>query len=475
MIDTYKIRLPELTADEEKFFRAVKEAISQPLSDSDLQKVFLIDEKKGNFITEVRTLVEDLGIVIMPYERDLVRKKVEKFVQKHLKRTPNKDALVDLLIDYLFSFGVITPLLEDPKIEEIMVNGVGTPVYIAHRERGICKTNVVIEDLYELEWLIKQIMKAGKISKQGKPIYDGSLEDGTRFNMILPPASRYPAITMRKFTPQPFSILELVKKGTMDLNIAAFLWLATEGMGVRPANILVVGGASSGKTTTLNALLGFVPQGSRLITIEDTPELNLGPRENWVPLYTHYDFKKNVEITLDDLVRASLRMRPDRIVVGEVRGKEAEGLFIAMDVGCAGSMGTLHANSAKEAISRLTSPPMNVPETLIPLVDLIIVQQRMNIPGKGIIRRVTEIVEVDYLDRVNLGTIFRWSPETDTFVETDIPPRYLDHLSNVTGRTKREIMDELERRKTILENAMNSHKIEYKTLYPMLERRLSSY
>ncbi len=465
---TYNIEQPKLTDEEKSFVENLKSALFKTVSDSDLQKIFLVDDDRARFISDVKSA--GTGMVLMPYDLDLVRSKAEEFVKKYLGSV--REELVDVVLSYMFSFGSISSLLVDPKVEEVMINGVNTPVYIAHRDFGICRTNLVIDTEDELNWLVDRFLTAGHIHDKGRRVYDGSLEDSTRFNIVTPPVSRSPIITLRRFTPQPFSILELVKNNTLNLDMAAFLWLAVEGMRVRPANLLIVGGASSGKTTTLNALLGFVPPGTRVITIEDVPELNLANRENVVSMYTHYDKDERKSVTLQDLVKASLRMRPDRVIVGEVRGGEAEDLFVAMDIGCAGSMGTLHANSARETILRLTTPPMNVPKSMIPLVDLIIVQQRVNVPGKGLIRRVTEIVEVGHIDNINLTSIFRWIPETDSFAKSEIPPTYLDKLAKVTGRSKPDLLRELAVRKGMLSDMINAGKTSFNTLYPELNQML---
>ncbi len=466
-ITVYLVDLPKLSEEEKKFIDSIIESAVRDFTDAELSRIFLVDEKKGEFIHDVKALLSKVQFTVYPHERDLVRSRVEKLVAKYIGSKSKK--IVDLAIDYLFGFGRITPLLLDPDIEEIMINGESKPVFVAHRSYGMCRTNIVYDSREELELLAERILN---MRKPTRPIIDGSLEDGSRFSLVLPPVSHAPTITIRKFTSEPFSIAELVLNGTMSIDLAAFLWMAVEGMKVRPSNILIAGGAGSGKTTTLNALIGFIPSGERIVTIEDTPELNLAERDNVVRLYSYYDSKNSV--SLADLVKASLRLRPDRIIVGEVRGSEAESMFTAMDVGCSGSMGTIHANSAKEVIKRLKNKPMNVPETLIPLLDIILVQHRVNVPGKGIVRRIVEVTEVDYLDKITLNTIYRWDRESDSLVKSDIPPTLFDKLSSLTGLTKLEIMDELEKRKRTLKNALNRGIKTYNELYPEISKDLSS-
>ncbi|MEM2192777.1 MAG: ATPase, T2SS/T4P/T4SS family, partial [Candidatus Hadarchaeales archaeon] len=183
-----------------------------------------------------------------------------------------------------------------------------------------------------------------------------------------------------------------------------------DGLGVKPANLIISGGTGSGKTTTLNAAVNFVPARERIISIEDTAELQL-PHKHWIRLETRPpNVEGKGEITMNDLVKNTLRMRPDRIVVGEVRGAEAHTMFVAMNTGHDGCMGTLHANSASETISRLMEPPMSVPAIMIPALDLIIMQNRIYHRQKGSIRRVTEVAEITGVEegQPQLSRIFKW-------------------------------------------------------------------
>ncbi|HID08669.1 TPA: CpaF family protein, partial [Candidatus Micrarchaeota archaeon] len=256
--------------------------------------------------------------------------------------------------------------------------------------------------------------------------------------------------TIRKFRRRPFTLLDIIRNGTLPENVAAFLWLAVDGMGIAPRNILIAGGAGAGKTTTLNALIDFIPLDQRIITVEDTKELDIPLHENWTPLVTRPGTRESREITMDDLLRNALRMRPDRIIIGEVRGPEAETLFIAMDVGHQGTMGTLHANSAREVLLRLTSPPMNVPKELLPLMHVIVVQHRMR-TREGTVRRVMEVAEVSRMDdKVLLSDVFRWNPSKKMLERTDVPSHTLEEMHGILGVTKKWINEELVRREKIL-------------------------
>ncbi len=351
-----------------------------------------------------------------------------------------------------YGFHDIDFLLIDENLEEVMVNGFEEPVYVFHNRLGMLKTNIKLSQ-QEMKEIVKRISEiAGRSVGERNPLLDASLPDGSRVNVALPPVSpRGPAVTIRKFRKKFFHIPELLRIGTLSTDLAAFLWLCIEGMGIAPRNIIVAGGAGAGKTTTLNALLDFIPLDQRIITVEDTRELDLSYRENWVPLVTRTGTRDVPEVTMDDLLRNALRMRPDRIILGEVRGPEAETLFIAMDIGHQGTMGTLHANSPREALLRLKSPPMNVPEPLLPLAHIIVVQHRIR-RGKKTIRRVVEVAELTKMEEKTLvGDLYRWDPHTDVIKRTDIPSHTLDELAHILNISKQEIWEELNNRIAVLQ------------------------
>jgi len=240
------------------------------------------------------------------------------------------------------------------------------------------------------------------------------------------------------------SVVDLIANNTISSQLAAFLWVMVEGMGVEPMNLIVTGGSGSGKTTTLNALSTFIKYPERIISIEDTLELKLGLRENWVQMESKPKMKGQEEVTMDDLLKNAMRMRPDRLIVGEVRGKEAETLFIAMDTGHRGCMGTLHSNSAKEMVLRLRSEPMSVPEALISLLNLVIVQYRIYVKGKGVERRILSVTEVSSMEKkALLSNIYEWDRSTDNIKRTDVPMRLIELIAEKTLKSKREVEREI--------------------------------
>lgn len=208
-------------------------------------------------------------------------------------------------------------------------------------------------------------------------------------------------MTIRKFRKDPLTVVDLINFKTISSHLAGFLWVCVDGLGVKPCNAIIAGGTGSGKTTTLNTVISFTPPRERIITIEDTLELQL-PHDHVLRMETRPpNIEGKGELDMDTLVKNSLRQRPDRVIVGEVRGKEAITLFTALNMGHSG-FGTLHSNTARETITRLTNPPMNVPNIMIPALEFIIMQNRMYRSEGGSIRRVTEVAEIVGMEEGNV-------------------------------------------------------------------------
>jgi flagellar protein FlaI len=310
-----------------------------------------------------------------------------------------------------------------------------------------------------IEWLSRN---AHREINQKNPLLDGHMPDGSRANVAISPASpKGPAITIRRFRRDPFTILDLIAKRSLSSELAAFLWVCVEGFGIHPCNILIAGGSGSGKTTLLNALTMFTPQYERVVTIEDTLELNFNFLKNWVPLEANPSLIERTEGTIDmqTLVENSLRMRPDRVIVGEIRGKEAETLFVAMDIGLNGCMGTVHSNTAKETTIRLTSDPMNLPVRMFPLLDLIVVVNRRFDKNKGLVRRITEVGEVAGLEGevVQIGQIYKLNPKTEEIARTEYPILLTEKIARNCRLTKQQVNVEILKRKLVLEAMMKNN------------------
>lgn len=370
------------------------------------------------------------------------------------------DRLSQNFLRDIVGYGEIDPLIQDDDLEEIMINGTGKPVFVYHRKYGMMKTNLKFRDEKELVDLIDSIARQiNRRIDQESPILDGRLLDGSRINATIPPVTPDgPSLTIRKFKKDPLTIIDLINSKTISVELAAFLWLCFDGLGVKSANAIISGGTSSGKTTTLNALCSFINPKERIITIEDTLELQI-PHEHVIRMETRpANVENRGELTMNDLVKNSLRQRPDRIIVGEVRADEAITLFTALNTGHSG-FGTLHSNDARETITRLTNAPMSVPEIMIQAIDFIIMQNRIYSPSGVSFRRISEVAEIAGIENgvVQLNKIFEWNPETDTIENIGVASNTLTQIAGLSGKSMDEIRKEIECRQLILNHMVRQN------------------
>lgn len=370
------------------------------------------------------------------------------------------DNLVRKLFQDLVGYGEIDPLIRDDNLEEIMVIGIDKPVFVYHREYGMMKTNILFKDAGEVMNLIDSIARQiNRRIDQESPILDGRLPDGSRVNATIPPISADgPSMTIRKFKRDPLTIIDLINSKTISVELAAFFWLCFDGLGVKSANAIISGGTSSGKTTTLNALSSFINPKERIITIEDTLELQI-PHEHVIRMETRPPNVENRgELTMNDLVKNSLRQRPDRIIVGEVRGSEAITLFTALNTGHSG-FGTLHSNDARETITRLTNDPMSVPNIMISAIDFIIMQNRIYRSDGVSFRRISEVAEVSGIEEgvIQLNKIFEWDPQSDTIKNVGITSKTLTEIANVSGNSLNSLYDEIKNREIVLQHMVDQN------------------
>lgn len=359
---------------------------------------------------------------------------------------------IDCFIYQNLSLGRLTPYLWDESLEEIMVIGGDQPVYVFHKDEGMKETDFRIEE-EELRELIRRIAEhSGRAIGPSTPLLDGRLQDGSRVNATLSTVTpKGSTLTIRKFGVEPLTVLHLLRYKTLSSKLAAFLWLAVDGMDKHPANIAIIGGTASGKTTSLNALSSFIREDKRIVSIEDTLEISLR-HKHWIPMESRPPDETGREITMDMLLKNALRMRPDRIIVGEVRAEEALTLFTAMNTGHDGSLATLHSNSAREALSRLQSHPMNVPAMMLPALDLIVAEKRYSDNGK--LRRVIfEVLELAGRERETTltNTLFSFEPKTGKLEAALLNGRYVQTLSSITNMTIHELDQEMYKRELVLD------------------------
>lgn len=345
----------------------------------------------------------------------------------------------------------LEPLIQDSQIEDISCDGVDVPIFVIHRRYGSIKTNIVYNEEKKLkEFIVKLAERCGRFVSYAEPLLDGTLPDGSRVQSVFARdvTTRGPCFTIRKFVKEPFSPIDILNKNTVNSQILSYLWIAIEN----GFSVLVTGGAGTGKTTLLNALLMFVPPESKIITIEDTRELNI-PHENWVPAVTRVGFAKGYgEVTMFDLLKESFRQTPDYVVVGEVRGEEAYVMFQGMASGIP-AMGTMHAGRYEDVIYRLETPPINLSPSLVDTLDLILVMVHAREKGESS-RRLKEVVEIESVDRetgnTRTSTPYKWSPNEDSFSYSG-SSYLLQEMAAHKGVEIQDIQKEMDNRKKLLD------------------------
>lgn len=351
----------------------------------------------------------------------------------------DKQRVAGYVMDEVFGYGPITPLINDPTVTEVMVNS-PEAVFI---ERGgkIYKTEVNFrDDNHIMHTIDKIISPLGRRVDESSPMVDGRLPDGSRVNVIIPPLSiKGPTITIRKFAVDPYTLEDLIGFGTLNQDIAKMLRACVRGR----INIIVAGGTGSGKTTLLNVISDFIPNNERIVTIEDAAELQL-KQEHVVSLESR---PPNIEgkghVAIRDLVINSLRMRPDRIIVGEVRGGEALDMLQAMNTGHDGSITTIHANNPRDTLGRLETmvmmsgmelPSRAIREQISSAINLIVFCARLT-DGTRKIMKVTEIVGME-AETITLQDLYIFNQEgfdeggnvVGKHIPTGIVPKFMDKL-----------------------------------------------
>lgn len=348
----------------------------------------------------------------------------------------------------LVGYGPIEVLMRDYRLEDISCDGVDRAIHVWHREHESIPTNIIFRSRdYLREFIVKLAHMSGKHISAAFPIVDAMLPGRHRLaatygEEVSPRGSTF---TIRKFREKPLSIIEMIEGGNLDDWTAAYLWLMIENR----MTAMVIGATAAGKTTLLNAIANFFKPGFKIVTIEETPELNL-PHENWVQLVSRESYglgeSKVGQITLYDLVKVSLRYRPDYIIVGEVRGEEAFVLFQAMSTGH-GGMSTMHADSLDRAVKRLISPPMNVSPAYIPSLNIALLSERTVLPSGGFGRRVKHVWEVEDFEKYR--EVIRWDPVSD--VHKIVSESYhIRQIAERAGKTVDFMYKEIERRRTVL-------------------------
>ncbi|MGJ7919177.1 CpaF family protein [Neobacillus sp. LXY-4] len=374
-------------------------------------------------------------------EKTKIREISQSFLeQEGMRLTYEEKQELQTFVEYeLLAYGPITPLLENEEITEVMVNG---PNKVYFEKKGkLYQSNVTFRDDQHVIRVIEKIVAPiGRRVDESSPMVDARLPDGSRVNAIIPPlAIKGPSLTIRKFSTKPFEVEDLIRFGTLSKEMADFLDMCVKSQ----LNIFISGGTGSGKTSTLNVLSSFIPFEERIITIEDAAELKLS-QEHLVSLESRpSNIEGKGQITIRDLVRNALRMRPDRIVVGECRGAEALDMLQAMNTGHDGSLSTGHANSPRDMIARLETmvlmagfdlPVRAIREQIASAIDLIVQQARMS-DGTRKITHITEVIGMEG-DTIVMQDLFRFHEKGKNsegtiegkFISTGIRPTFAEKL-----------------------------------------------
>lgn len=459
------VNIGSMDEDEKKKF--LKETLEQIIIDNNIKfigrKIFKKDENKAKekkplFPKKAKDKKENKETQEKKNKLKLFSKTNEKIKKSKVELTEEEKKIKEKIYYHLFrdflGYNKIDVIMKDEGIEDISCDGHHVPIFIYHKKYDAITTNIKFDDEQNLNsFVIRLAQICGKQISIYSPIVDGKLPDGSRLQTTLArTVTRGSTFTIRKFKENPLTPIDLIGYESISLDIAAYFWMAIE----KGASILFCGGTASGKTTALNALSLFIPAQHKIVTIEDTREINL-PHKNWIAGTTREGFsagdeKTGKDIDMFDLIRAALRQRPKVVMVGEVRGKEAYSLFQAMATGHT-SYATVHASDIHTLIQRLENPPISLPRALLTSLDVIVFQNAVDILGKTV-RRMTSVTEIVKLDPDTNQLIFmepfRWVSKTDDRFEASGSSKILNNIRIQSDWTEEQLEKELQNRKLIL-------------------------
>ncbi|NOQ33102.1 MAG: secretion system protein [Methanosarcinales archaeon] len=436
----YQVVEPHLSVFERDFLEEIRSRLRDALLVEDIKRE---EDKEEILVKNVRSIVRDYAIAV---------------------DVPTLEKILYYIVRDFIKFGKLDALMHDSTIEDISCNGFDIPIYLYHKTYLNIPTSVIFEEDELDSFIIRLAQRSGKHISIAEPMVDAAMPDGSRIQMTLGTAvtSHGSTFTIRKFKDVPLTPIDLINWKTFSSGNMAYLWLCIENN----KSLIFAGGTASGKTSSLNAVSLFIPERAKIVTLEDTRELQL-PHPNWIPGVTRDAFTSDERGAIDmyDLLKAALRQRPEYLLVGEVRGKEALTLFQAMSTGHT-TFSTMHADSVASAIHRLENPPISVPRTMIQALDIISIQAQIYVKGQRA-RRSTKIVEITDIDPVtkNIRTndIFVWNPMNDV-IERVGESKALKDIQVRRGWTAPELKAELVRRQKVLEYLVDNKITDFKAI-----------
>jgi len=402
-------------------------------------------------------------------KEEYLKESIDNFIKTRGIRldTASKEKLIYYIIRDYIKYGPIDVLMSDPYVEDISCDGVEVPLFLFHQKYESIKSNIVFEDEEMLNSFV--ILLGQRCAKQvsvANPILDGTTFEGHRVQATYSRevTTRGSSFTIRRFKEKPFTPIDLIKYNTASPEMVAYLWLAIE----HGRSAICCGGTATGKTSTLNAMALFIRPGAKVVSIEDTREINLY-HENWIPGTTRagvgergVDGKAAGEIDMYDLVRAALRQRPNYIIVGEVRGRETYTMFQAMATGHP-TISTMHADSVKSMVNRLENPPIDTPRILLTALNFVVIQSHVRV-GTSPVRRIKQVVElVGFEPETNeliTNTVYEWDPATDSFLFKGHSFLF-DELQEMKNLTHEEMNQEFQRRVDIINYMVEKNMTDY--------------
>ncbi len=444
----YEVIEPQLTPREKDLVEHLKATLSVILG-SEVNNLNAAD-KRAYLRNEAESYFQSRGITLSPISTERI--------------------IYYVLRDFV-GYGPVDALIRDPQVEDISCDGVDVPLFIFHGKYESVKTNVTFPDEQSTNSFIVMLgQRCSKAVSVSAPILDGTTPEGHRVQATYARevTTRGASFTIRRFKERPFTPVDLILMGSANEEMVAYFWLAAE----QGESVIICGGPAAGKTSTLNAIALFIPPTAKIVSIEDTREVNL-PHENWIPGATRSgsgdrgaDGKAAGEVDMFDLVRASLRQRPNYIIVGEVRGKETYTMFQAMATGHT-TYSTMHADSVKSMVNRLENPPINTPRILLSALNNVIIEIQTR-TDKGVVRRLKQVLEIvgfePETNELITNTVYEWDPATDGFVFKGHSFLF-DKIMELKNYTPDEMDAEFQRRSAVIRYLVQNRITDYRQLW----------